>query len=76
MDKLLEILEDVCPDVDFGSEEHLIDNRVISSFDLLAIIGEISDAFDVTVPAKEIVPANFNSAGAMWALISRLKGEK
>ena len=73
MDKLLEILRDIHPDVDFASEAHLIDSGVLDSLDIVTLISEISEVFDVTVTAKDIVPENFNSAQALWALIQRLE---
>ena len=62
MDTLLEILNDLHPDVDFETCDSLI--------------AEISNEFDVTISAKDIVPDNFNSAQALWALIERLEDEE
>ncbi len=73
MDKLMEILEDICPDVDFGVEEALIDDKILSSFDILSIISEISEAFGITLSPAEIIPENFNSAKSLWAMIERLR---
>ena len=72
MDTLLEILRGLHPDVDFETCDSLIDDCVLDSFDIVAIIAEISEKFDVTVTADEIVPANFNSARALFALVERL----
>lgn len=73
MDELMEILEDICPDVDFGVEEALIDDKILSSFDILSIISEISEAFGITLSPAEIIPENFNSAKSLWAMIERLR---
>ena len=75
MDELLEILRDMHPDVDFENEEHLIDNGILDSLDIVSLISEISEVFDVTITAKDIVPENFNSAQALCALIQRLEEE-
>ena len=72
MEKLLEILSDLHDDVDFTLEEALIDDGILDSLDVVAIVTEISSEFDVRIPPQEIVPENFNSAKALWALISRL----
>ncbi|MBR2766177.1 MAG: acyl carrier protein [Blautia sp.] len=74
MEELLEVLNDVCPDVDFENEKGLIDNKVLTSFDVLSIIGELNDAFDIKIGPGDILPTNFNSVDAIWALVSRLKG--
>lgn len=73
MEELLEILEDICPDVDFENEKGLIDDKLLSSFDILSIVSEISDAFDITLTPAEIIPKNFNSAEALWEMICELK---
>lgn len=76
MEKLYEILEDIQPDVDFAAEEKLVDDHLLSSLSILALIAELEDEFDITIPAVEIIPANFNSAAAMWAMIQRLQEDE
>lgn len=72
MDKLIEILSDLHPDVDFATETGLIDNGILDSFDVVTLVAEIDDNFDVQIPAEELIPENFNSAEALYALIGRL----
>ena len=75
MEQLYEILEEMNPEVDFHKETALIDDHLLDSLTVLALISELEDAFDITIPAVEIVPANFNSAEAMWNLVTRLMEE-
>lgn len=75
MGKLIEILTDLHPDVDFATEEGLVDNGILDSLDIVTLITEINDKFDVSIPAEEIIPENFNSAAALMALIERLDEE-
>lgn len=75
MDELLEILSGLHPDIDFDTEEHLIDNVILDSFDIVTLIAEINRIFDVTISAKDIVPDNFNSAKALYTLIQELENE-
>ena len=75
MEKLYEILEDLQPEVDFHTEEHLIDRHLLDSLLILALVADLEDEFDITVPAVEIIPENFNSAKAIWAMIERLQEE-
>ena len=72
MEKLIEIMQELHPEVDFASCEGLVDNGVLDSLDIVTLITDINDAFDVSIPAEEILPENFNSAEALWALIERL----
>lgn len=76
MDELLEILSDLHPDVDFETEEGLIDDMILDSFDIVTLISEISENFDVTISAEHIIPENFNSAQALYALIEKLEDEE
>ncbi len=71
MEELLKVLEDVTDEVDFTKEEHLIDDGLLTSFDILQIISALDDAYGISIPASEIVPKNFNSAKAMLASGSR-----
>lgn len=75
MKKLIEILEDLQPEVDYETTENLIDGRYLDSLTILSLVSEIEDEFDVEIPTVEIIPANFNSAKKIWALIEKLKEE-
>lgn len=73
MDELMQILKDLKPGVEFEGKTDLVDSQAIDSLDILSLISEISDEFDVEIPYDEIIPQNFNSVEAMWALIEKLK---
>jgi acyl carrier protein len=76
MDTLLEILRGLHPEVDYDTCNTLIDDKIIDSFDIVTLISDISDEFDITIPVEEIKPENFNSAKAIYAMIERLKEEE
>ena len=69
MDELMEILEELRPDVDFENETALIDDGVLDSFDIVALVGELNDAFDIEIKPNNLVPENFNSVDAIAALV-------
>lgn len=75
MEKLIEILEDLQPEVDYEKVDNLIDGRYLDSLTILSLVSEIEDEFDVEIPTVEIIPDNFNSAKKIWALIEKLKEE-
>ena len=74
-DTILEILEDIGEDVDFDTCETLIDDGILSSLDIIKLIGALNDEFDISIPATEIIPENFNSVDAMAAMVARLSEE-
>lgn len=75
MEKILDILNDLHPEVDFMTQTGLIDGKILDSFDIVSIVTEISNEFDIAVPAEEIIPDNFNSAQALQTMIDRLLDE-
>ena len=74
MEKLLELLKGIRPDIDFENQTALIDDGLLDSFDVVSIISEIDDVFGVQIRINELDPDNFNSAVAIWNLIQKLKG--
>jgi acyl carrier protein len=75
MEALLNILSELHPEVDFRTETKLIDNQILDSFDIVTIVAEIDGEYDVQIPAEELIPENFNSAAALYALVEKLLDE-
>ena len=75
MNDLIAILNELKPDVDFEKEEALIDDEILSSFDVVTLVAKINEEFDIDFPVSEIVPENFNSANALYAVIEKLQNE-
>lgn len=75
METLLEILSELRPDVDFENETALITDGVLDSFDIVALVAELNDAFDIEIKPNNLVPENFNSVNAMMALIEQLQDD-
>ena len=76
MEQLFEILKGIRPDVDFENETALIDDGILDSFDVVSIISELDNEFDVQVRINELDPENFNSAESIWNLVQELKEKK
>ena len=72
MEELMRILGELHPDVDFNTADDLIGDGVLDSLDIVTLITEINSAYDVSIPAEEILPENFRSAKAIYELITRL----
>lgn len=73
MDELLEILEEIQPDVDYETCHDLIDGHHLDSLMILSLIAELEDEFDITIPTVEIIPENLNSMESIWKMIERLQ---
>lgn len=66
---VLDILTEIRGDIDFENETKLIDDNILASLDIVAIVGELNDAFDIEISVEDLVPENFNSLDAMIKLI-------
>lgn len=73
MEKLLQILNDIRPDIEFENETNLVDGGVLDSFDIVSIISELNDAFDINIRVNHLSPENFNSVKAIMALVTTLQ---
>ncbi|MDO4477924.1 MAG: acyl carrier protein [Lachnospiraceae bacterium] len=74
-ERLLEILEDIEPGVDYEHCDTLVDDHILTSLAIISLIAELEEEFDITIPTTEIIPENFNSAAGMWEMIERLGEE-
>ena len=70
---VLEILEEIREDIDFENETKLADDRLLSSLDIVTIVGKFNDEFDVERSVEDLEPENFNSVDAMVELITRMQ---
>ncbi|MBQ6496612.1 MAG: acyl carrier protein [Firmicutes bacterium] len=70
---VLEILEELREDVDFENETKLADDRILSSLDIVSIVGKFNDEFDIEISIEDLEPENFNSVDAMVELITRVQ---
>lgn len=75
MDRLIDILKDINEDIDYETCDTLVKDGHLTSFDIVFLVTEISEEFDISIPPNEIVPENFNSAQKIYELICRLEEE-
>lgn len=75
MDELLDILKDLKPGVDFENQTNLIEDRILDSLDVMNLVVELNDEFDIEITPLDILPENFKSVETMFSLITRLQDE-
>jgi len=69
-EQVMEILAEIRSDIDFENEKALIDDGLLESLDIVAIVGEFNEEFDVEISVEDLIPENFNSVDAMVELIA------
>ncbi|MDD6878712.1 MAG: phosphopantetheine-binding protein [bacterium] len=75
MKELIEILKEIKPEVDFEKEKNLISDGILDSFDIVTLVSEINDKFDIEFPVTEVVPENFENVDALYKTIQELKND-
>lgn len=75
MNKILEILDSIRPESDFTKSTNFIEDRLIDSFDIVSLVNELEEAYDILVDALDILPDNFSSLEAIKALIAKSGGK-
>ena len=73
-EQIIEILTEICPGVDFEQETSLIDDGLIDSLDIVAVVTDLMDTFAVQLGVDDLTPENFNSVDAICQLIERAQG--
>jgi acyl carrier protein len=73
-EKVLEILREQDDTVDFEKETGLITNRILDSFEIINLVSDLEDAFDIRIGTAEMIPENFNSLSNIVKMVQRLKG--
>ena len=76
MEELLVILEAIRPDVNFREETEVVDAGILDSFDIVSIVSDLNDHFDIAIRVTELKPENFNSAEAIYKMCMLLKDAK
>ena len=74
-ERILEVVKSIRPDVDFENEEQLVDDKILDSFDLVTLVAELGEEFDVEITAKDFVTENFNSVERLTNMVIRLTDE-
>ncbi|MBD5545166.1 MAG: acyl carrier protein [Lachnospiraceae bacterium] len=75
MEKLMNILKELRPEIDFEKETKLIDGGILDSFDMVSLIGELNESFGIEISFDDMEPENFNSAEQIYQMIVRLQSE-
>lgn len=70
---ILDILQEMHEDIDFESEKALVTDKILDSFDLVSLVSELADAFDIEIKAKDFVEKNFNSLDSLVDMVKRLQ---
>lgn len=75
MEKILNILQEIKPGVDFSVEENIIEDELLDSFDIVTLVAKLNDEFDIEITPSDLIPENFSSAKNIYNLVKKLEDE-
>ncbi|MDD6709342.1 MAG: phosphopantetheine-binding protein [Ruminococcus sp.] len=75
METVLEILAKVKPNIDFKNANAIVDDGLLDSMDIVMLVGELNDEFDIEIQVTDLVPENFNTVDAIVKMVERLEDE-
>ncbi len=73
-EKILQILKEVLPQIDFTASDRLVDDGILDSLSIITLVSELSMEFDVDFDLDQIEPENLNSIDAIVNTVNRLMG--
>lgn len=74
MEEIREILIDTRPEYDFLDEVDFIESGMLDSFDVLTLVTELEEKFNIRINGSDILPENFCSIKAIENLIVKSGG--
>ncbi|MCI9426547.1 MAG: acyl carrier protein [Eubacterium sp.] len=72
VEKILKLLQEEYPEIDFQASDELVDDGILDSLTLTGIIAVLTIEFGITIPYEEIIEENFNSIASMAKMVERL----
>lgn len=75
MEEVIKILEGIKPGVDFRKEENLFEDHILASLEIIMLVSELNDAFDIEITLPYIKPENFQSAATIYAMVQKIQNE-
>lgn len=74
-EKVLKILNELKPGIDFEHEDNYIENGYITSLEMIRLIVMLSEEFDVEITPFHIIPENFKNIESICLFIEKLENE-
>lgn len=75
MEELIEILKDINPDVDYETCDTLVEDGILTSFEIVMLVTDLNQQLNASIEPEDIIPENFNSARKIYELIKKSQGD-
>lgn len=72
-EKILEILQDLRPELDFTESNDFIEDGYLDSFDMVALVSDLDKTFCISILGEDIIPENFSNLEAIENIVKKYK---
>lgn len=72
-EKILALLEEALPQIDFTSSDSLVDDGILDSLSIVTLVSELSMEFGITFDMESLMPENLNSIDAIVETVKSLQ---
>ena len=72
-ERILEILADALPQIDFTASDSLVDDGTLDSLSIVTLVSELSLEYGVIFDLEELTPENLNSIDAIVETVKSLQ---
>jgi acyl carrier protein len=69
MDKILEILQTIRPEMDFSSSENFVEDGLLDSFDMVSLVTDLDKTYGISIDGIDIIPENFKNISTIKSLL-------
>lgn len=75
-EQIVEVLSELHPEIDdFDSIKELVHGGTLNSLDIVTLVAELSDIFDIEIPPQEIAYENFDTLDGLVKMVERLSDQ-
>jgi acyl carrier protein len=68
---LTAILAGVRPGVDFSASTNFVEDGLLDSLDVIRLVGELDEAYAISIPGEDIVSRNFVDLQSIERLVEK-----
>ena len=72
-EKIMEILTGLRPECDFENSENFIEEGLLDSMDIVALVDSVEEEYGITIPGTAISAKNFSNLDSIVELIQKYK---
>ena len=72
-ERIKEILAELRPECDFESSEDFIEDGLLDSLDIVALMDTVEEEYGIVIPGTEVVSTHFTSVASIVELVNKYK---